>query len=113
QATFTSPSLYQLLPPRQQARFFDAGMTPLPVDLYDVETWRALEWSAAFDEGALKREFWRLVNKFGHYSAMVESSRLTAERERFLRVVLRRAAAFHDALAVECPPPANLRFSFI
>ena len=38
---------------------------------------------------------------------------LAAERERYLRVVLRRAAAFHDAMAIECPPPVNLRFSFI
>jgi len=112
-ATFSSPSLYQLLPPQQQARFFDANMNPLPVNLYDIETWRYFEWSAAFDEGARKRELWRLASKLGPYSAGVESSRLAAERERFLRVVLRRAAAFHEALALECPPPLSLRFSFI
>jgi pimeloyl-ACP methyl ester carboxylesterase len=112
-ATFTSPSLYQLLPPQQHARFFDAGMTPLPVELYDVETWRSFEWSAAFDEAAMNRELRRLANKIGPFAARVESLRLAAERELFLRVVLRRAAAFHTALAVECPPPASLRFYFI
>ena len=44
---------------------------------------------------------------------MAESLRRGAERERFLRAVLRRSAAFHDALDVECPPPPNLSFSFI
>jgi len=112
-AAFTSPALYQLLPPQQNARFFDAAMSPLAVDLYDVDTWRNFEWSAAYDEAARKRELGRLVNKFGPYNGNAESSRLAAERERFLHVVLRRAAAFHSALAVECPPPANLRFSFI
>ncbi len=112
-ATFTSPSLYQLLPPQQHARFFDSGMRPIPVDLYNIETWRWNEWSAAFDESVLKREYWRLANKLGPYNAKVEISRLSAERECFLRVALRRAAAFHSVLAVECPPPLSLRFSFL
>ena len=46
-------------------------------------------------------------------AARAESLRLSAERERYLIVVLRRAAAFHNAMMAECPPPANLRFSLI
>lgn len=111
--TFTSPAIYQLLPPQRQTRFFDAGLTPLPIDLYEVETWRRFKWSEAFDDAARQRELRKLVNKFGFYAARAESLRRAAERERYLRVVLRRAAAFHDALAVECLPPAHLRFSFI
>jgi pimeloyl-ACP methyl ester carboxylesterase len=111
--TFTSPAIYQLLPPQRQARFFSDSLTPMQVNLYDVETWRVLKWSAAFDEAALKRELRRLTNKLGPNAARAESLRLAAEREHFLRIVLRRAAAFHDALAVECPPPAHLRFTFI
>ncbi|MGH9937116.1 MAG: esterase/lipase family protein, partial [Blastocatellia bacterium] len=34
--TFTAPAVYQLLPPNGQARFFDADLKPLPLDLYDV-----------------------------------------------------------------------------
>ena len=112
-ATFTAPSLYQLLPPQEQARFFDAGMVPMQVDLYNVETWRWFQWSAAFDEGAVKREYRRFASQIGPYGANVESLRRSAEREQYLHVVLRRAAAFHDALAVECPPPLTLRYSFI
>ena len=111
--TFTVPAIYQLLPPRGQARFFSAALSPLPIDLYDVETWRRYGWSAAFDRTSRRRELERLVYKFGPDAARAESLRRAAERERFLRVVLRRSAAFHDALAVECPPPPNLRFSFI
>lgn len=110
---FTVPAVYQLLPPQRQARFFDAALNPLPVELYEAETWRCYEWSAAFDERIRRRELKRLVKDLGPVAGKTESLRRSAERERFLRVALRRAAAFHNALAAESPPPANLRFIFI
>jgi pimeloyl-ACP methyl ester carboxylesterase len=111
--TFTVPAIYQLLPPRGHARFFNAALSPIPVDLYDVETWRRFRWSAAFDETSRRQEFERLSAKLGPDAARAESLRRAAEQERFLEVVLRRSAAFHAALAVECPPPPTLRFTFI
>lgn len=111
--TFTMPAVYQLLPPRGQARFFDASLAPLAVELYKVETWRRYKWSVAFDERARERELKRLIERLGPTAGRVESARLAAERERFLRVALRRAAAFHAALAVNSLPAANLRFFFI
>ena len=111
--TFTIPAIYELLPPRGQARFFSAALSPMPVDLYEVETWRRFRWSAAFDDVSRRQEFERLVAKLGLNAARAESSRRAAERERFLQVVLRRTEAFHDALDVDCPPPPTLRFAFI
>jgi pimeloyl-ACP methyl ester carboxylesterase len=111
--TFTVPAIYQMLPPRGQERFFSLALSPLTVDLYDVETWRRYRWSAAFDGKSRRQEFEGLVSKLGPDAAKAESLRRAAERERFLRVMLRRSAAFHDALAVECPPPPTLSFSFI
>jgi hypothetical protein len=102
-----------MLPPRGQARFFSAALSPLPLDLYDVEKWRRYKWSAAFDDASRRQELARLINKLGPDAARAESLRLAAERERFLRVALRRSDAFHAALDVECPPPPTLRFSFI
>jgi len=111
--TFTIPAIYQLLPPRGQARFFNADLIPLPVDLYDVETWRRFNWSAAFDESSRRHEWVRMSVRLGPTAASAESLKRAAEREGFLRAVLRRSAAFHNALAVEAPPPPGLRFSFI
>src|SRR5262249_10993160 len=111
--TFTVPAIYQLLPPSGQARFFSADLIPLPVDLYDVETWRRFKWSVAFDEDLRRHELGRMAMKLGPNAARAESLKLAAERERFLRVVLRRSTAFHNALAVEAPPPPSLRFFFI
>jgi len=110
---FTVPAVYQLLPSQRQARFFDAGLEPLPVELYEVETWRSYEWSAAFNERIRRRELKRLVKDLGLAAGEAESLRRAVERERFLRLALRRAAAFHNALAAESPPPASLRFIFI
>jgi pimeloyl-ACP methyl ester carboxylesterase len=111
--TFTVPAIYQMLPPRGQERFFSAALSPIPVDLYDVETWRRYRWSAAFDGKSRRQEFERLSIELGPGAARAESLRRAAERERFLRVILRRSAAFHDALAADCPPPPTLSFSFI
>ncbi|HEX5085396.1 MAG TPA: hypothetical protein VFY40_25445 [Blastocatellia bacterium] len=111
--TFTIPAIYQLLPPGGQARFFSDSLSPLPVDLYDVETWRRYRWSAAFDDTFRRREFERLGARLGPDPARVESLRRAAERERFLQAVLHRSEAFHAALAVNCPPPPTLRFMFI
>ncbi|MGH9767488.1 MAG: esterase/lipase family protein [Blastocatellia bacterium] len=110
---FTVPAVYQLLPPRRRARFFGADLKPLPVELYEAETWRRYKWSAAFDERIRQREWERLIKDLGPAAGRAESLRRSAERERFLRIALRRAAAFHNALVAESPPPANLRFIFI
>src|SRR5262249_10446963 len=110
---FTAPAVYQLLPAQPNARFFDDRFNPLPVGLYDVETWRYYGWSAAFDDRVRMRETHRLVATSGVIDGNAEGLRLAAERECFLRLVLRRAAAFHYALMVECPPPPTLQFIFI
>lgn len=110
---FTIPSIYQLLPGSQQARFFDEDLTPLPVEIYNVETWRYYGWSAAFDAEVRQREWNQLVKDLGPAAGRAESLRRHGERERFLRLALWRAAAFHNALAAPSPPPANLRFIFI
>jgi pimeloyl-ACP methyl ester carboxylesterase len=111
--TFTVPAIYQMLPPEGEARFLSSTLTQLPVDLYDVETWRRYKWSAAFDSKSRRKEFEHLVYKLGPSAAKAESLRRALERERFLQVVLRRSEAFHEALAVECQPPPSLSISLI
>ncbi|MGE0131309.1 MAG: hypothetical protein AB7U82_24775 [Blastocatellales bacterium] len=110
---FTAPSIYQLLPAQQQARFFDGNLNPLPVELYEAETWRRYKWSAAFDTKIRQRELDGLMNDLGSAAGKAESLRRHTEREKFLYVALRRAAAFHNSLAATSPPPDSLRFIFI
>jgi hypothetical protein len=110
---FTVPAVYELLPAQGNARFFDDALRPLTVELYDVETWRYYGWSAAFDDRVRMREMHGLAEDLGPVEGNAEGLRRAAERECFLRLVLRRAAAFHCALLVGCPPPPWLRFIFI
>lgn len=110
---FTAPAIYQLLPPQGYARFFDENLQPLPVALYEVETWRRYNWSAAFNTRLRQRELERLVKDLGPSAGQAESLRRHNERERFLLVALWRAAAFQNALAIPGPLPANLRFIII
>lgn len=112
-AAFSSPAVYQLLPPQGHARFFDARLSPLSIDLFDVETWRRFGWSVAFDEQMVEREQRRGRKNQQLKTSVAELTRRATERERFLLAALTRAAAFHRALAAASPPPPPLRFFLI
>jgi pimeloyl-ACP methyl ester carboxylesterase len=109
EVVFTTPAVYQLLPHRGQARFLDAELQPLEVDLFDSETWRRFGWSVAFDRGFREREQRSLLKRRGEQGA-AEANRRAAEREQFLRAALARAEAFHRALNAASAPPETLRF---
>lgn len=106
---FTSPSAYELLPRNASARFIDARLAPLQVDLLDPETWKKYKWSAAFNV-TLERAARRTLQKEqGADSVAGATKQLAAEREQFLRAALARAAAFHRALDATSALPDSLR----
>ena len=107
--TFTAPSVYQLLPHNSHARILDAALSPLKVDLFDFETWRRFGWSVAYGAGTKESERESLENQERVTKRISPAQRLAAERERFLRMALERAAAFHRALDVASTPPDALR----
>jgi pimeloyl-ACP methyl ester carboxylesterase len=107
--TFTAPSVYQLLPSNSHARFLDAKLSPIKVDFFDIETWRRFGWSVAFEAEARLRERRALVKRQGEIEGAEEAERLAATRERFLRMALARAVAFHGALDAPGAPPEALR----
>jgi pimeloyl-ACP methyl ester carboxylesterase len=106
---FTVPSVYQLLPRNAGARFFNEKLERLPIDLYNVETWREFHWSAAFKTEILADEKKKLVKRLGPVKGDAETKRLVELRERYLRVVLARAQAFERALDARSDLPATLR----
>jgi pimeloyl-ACP methyl ester carboxylesterase len=116
-SVFTIPSVYQLLPHGAQARFFDAALQPLALDVYDPEAWRRYGWSVACDKDFIGGERKRLLKrrkgeKDEAITAQVdeEIERTVGERERFLRLALERAKNFHSALSAPAPPPASLQW---
>ena len=103
--TFTVPSVYQLLPRNEGARFYDAKLQRLALDWYDAATWRQWQWSAAFAPDVAQDETKRL--------GATAQAQLAERRARYLQVVLNRARAFHRALDLSSPPPAHLTLHLI
>ena len=106
---FTAPSVYQILPRRESARFYDAKLDPVKIDLYDVETWERYHWSAAFDPEIADRELKSSIKKFGESEGRPAAAKTLALRAAYLRAVLKRAADFQEALDAAGAPPETLR----
>lgn len=82
-----TPSVFQLMPHQQAAKFLDENLQPLDLDLYDVEVWKRYGW------GALNSDEFRR-----DYEGNVE------DIDAYLANTLKRARRFHEALdAVENP----------
>jgi len=110
---FTTPSVYQLLPRNQTARFYDAKLDPIKIDLYDIETWKRYRWSAAFDPEVTKQELKSSIKKFGEGGGRSEAEKIMARRAGYLQAVLKRAADFHKALDTVSDPPETLRLHLV
>ena len=95
----TVPSIYQLLPHPGQARFLDADLRPLAVDLYDPETWRRYGWSAANDSGF--RESYARGAPRGQEAPNGHGT--LEELDAYFAVALGRARRFHEALDARAP----------
>ncbi|HEU0175291.1 MAG TPA: hypothetical protein VFV58_13605 [Blastocatellia bacterium] len=110
---FTAPSVYQLLPRSRSARFYDAKLDPVKIDLYDVETWKRYHWSAAFDPEITKRESKSLIKRLGESEGRPAAAKTFALREAYLQAVLKRAASFQEALDAAGAPPETLRLHLV
>ncbi|HZS04167.1 MAG TPA: hypothetical protein VFD58_04970 [Blastocatellia bacterium] len=106
---FTYPSAYELLPRNAGAHFLDGQLSGLNLNLFDIETWRRYKWSAAFNVQLGKGEQKALLNEEGEGAVTRVTAQLAAGRERFLRLALARAAAFHRALDADSTSPDSLR----
>lgn len=80
-----TPSVFQLMPHRESAKFLDENLQPIALDLYDAEVWKRYGW------GALNSDEFRR-----DYEGNVE------DLDVYLANTLKRARRFHEALdAVE------------
>lgn len=80
-----TPSVFQLMPHRQSARFLDENLQPLNLDLYDPAVWKRYGWGA-INKDEFRRDF---------------NGRLD-DLDAYLTNTLKRARRFHEALdAVE------------
>ncbi len=108
---FTIPSIFQLLPHGHAARFLDADLAPLDLDLYDSAVWREHGWSPAHDPALRERR------TRGHTDNKDEprlSGNARTDLDGYLAAVLLRAKRFHEALDADIgiAPPPVLLFAF-
>ncbi|HJT66104.1 MAG TPA: hypothetical protein VJ749_06605 [Pyrinomonadaceae bacterium] len=76
-----TPSVFQLMPHQQAARFLDENLQPLAIDLYDPEVWKHYGW------GALNSDDFR--RSFNGNSEDLDA---------YLAATLKRARRFQEAL---------------
>ena len=103
------PSVYQLLPHAESARFLDEDLRELKVDLYDPNVWREYGWSPIFQPDFRAR--------YARGEAKDEdgplSPRPVEELDAYFAAVLKRARRFHEALDAPSPvPPPVTVFAF-
>lgn len=88
-----TPSVFQLMPHRGAVRFLDENLQPLPIDLYDPETWKRYGWSVIYSSPEFRRRFMQTAGTDG---------RSENDLDAYLAATLRRARRFQQALdAVE------------
>src|SRR5262245_13016774 len=110
---FTTVSAYQLLPRKETARFYDAKLDPIKLDLYDPQTWKRYKWSAAFDPEIMKREMKDSIKKLGEVEGRNEAEKRMTDRANYLQAVLKRGADFQSALDAGAAPPETLRLHLV
>jgi hypothetical protein len=97
----TIPSIFQLLPHPEAARFLDQNLAPLELDFYDPEVWRRYKWSPINDD-----EFRERYQRGRVRDEESEPHRATlTELDAYFAVVLKRARRFHAALDAQTPAP--------
>ncbi|MFL6333948.1 MAG: esterase/lipase family protein [Pyrinomonadaceae bacterium] len=96
ETAFTMPAAFQLLPHRGSQEFYDGSLRAIPLNLYEVETWRRYRWSI-FDPSYRKALTKRMQKAHGA-GWQTNFDNLLAEREAYLKVVLARARLFAEAL---------------
>jgi len=97
--TFTMPALYEMLPPPGASILSDLEGKPVPLDLYDPETWVGERFSVFSDEeqAAVKKE----MRSAGANPAYLEAR--NGKNRAFLGRILERARRFHAALRAPLP----------
>jgi pimeloyl-ACP methyl ester carboxylesterase len=107
----SSPAVYQLLPHQESARFLDASLKPMKVDLFSVETWIKYGWGPLADPKFLSKlkDAHRLairnksikpqaLDKDSSHDDVLLSKLTYAQVKAFVTAALTRARRFQIAL---------------
>lgn len=121
----SSPSVFQLIPHGSSARFLDANLQPLKIDIYDPETWLKYGWGALTDPkflGKLK-DAARLartnkaikpipLEKNAGADDRLIAQTTYAQVRAYFSAALNRAKLFHTALDAPSPKSPIQLFAY-
>jgi pimeloyl-ACP methyl ester carboxylesterase len=96
EAAMTAPSIFQLIPHGQTARFLDENLRAIKIDIYDPEVWLRYDWSPYAD-----KDFRRRLASDNEKYARSRRGSPPADLDGYFRAVLSRARRFHEALDAE------------
>lgn len=99
EASLTAPSIFQLLPHGETARFLDENLRPIKIDIYDPDMWLRYNWSPYADKDFRSR----FMSDNEKYARSKRGS--VADLDAYFRAVLERARRFHEALDIEFEGP--------
>lgn len=118
----TNPSVFQLIPHQNSARFLDENLQPMTVDIYNVDTWIKYGWGAIADPKFLGKL--RDANRLALTNKEVKPAKLDKKANADDRILARttyaqvrayfvsaldRARRFHMAMdATSKTPPLQL-----
>ncbi|MFH1753374.1 MAG: hypothetical protein ABH875_04245, partial [Candidatus Omnitrophota bacterium] len=105
---FTFPSIYQLLPSREQSVFLDENGNDMKIDLFEVDNWKKYGWSIYSTEmTSLVKARFKLKNKDDWEERFAD---FKANRDVFVAASLVRADRFYRSLNFrpKRKPPCNI-----
>ena len=99
-----TPSVFQLLPHEGAAKFLDANLKVIPLDLYDPQVWKKYSWTPLFSDTF--RRHYSNHQTAGGDSQLVQEGDL----DEYLAATLKRTRQFHRALdaGINVSPPIML-----
>ncbi len=110
EALATMPSMYQLMPSPDVPVLFLPDGSPAPLDIYGLGAWQEQGWGI-FDpahEKGMEKRFFKLHPNVGEREYLIHRERLRGH----FGLELKRAAAFHRALAV-APVPRSVQTTLL
>ena len=92
-----TPSVFQLMPHRDAAKFLDENLQLMNIDLYDPSVWKRYGWSVIYSSPEFRRRFDDSAS-----GTNGNQGKTAADLDAYLAAILHRARRFQDALdAVE------------
>lgn len=112
EVAFTMPSLYEMLPSREEPLFVNIEGQLLNISIFESENWQEYGWSVFSPrlQTAYKKNF---IRRHGREKGRAKYEENLDKELRFLKTVLKRSRKFHQALNQGDPEKEKQKVTYI